>query len=72
MTAVRIDTPEALGPQVRARRKELGLSQMDLAGVARVTPRLVGELEWGKPTAQFDGVLRVLTALGLDLYLEAR
>lgn len=68
----RIKTADDLGTQVRARRRSLGLSQVDLAGVARVSPRLVGELEGGKATAQLTGVLRVLEALGLDLYVEAR
>lgn len=68
----RIKTAEELGAQVRTRRRSLGVSQVDLAGVARVSPRLVGELEGGKPTAQLAGLLRVLEALGLDLYVEAR
>jgi y4mF family transcriptional regulator len=67
-----IHTTEDLGGRIRVRRGELGLTQVDLAGVARVSPRLVGELENGKPSAQLDGLLRVLAALGLDLYLGAR
>lgn len=61
-----------LGARIRARRVELGLTQIDLAGVARVTPRLVGELEHGKATAQLDGAMRVLAALGLDIHLRTR
>jgi hypothetical protein len=37
-----------------------------------VTPRLLGEVERGKATAQLDGVLRILAALGLDLFVKAR
>lgn len=65
MTAIR--DSESLGDIVRERRRALGLTQVDLAGVARTTPRFIGELERGKPTAQLDGVLRVLGALGIDL-----
>jgi HTH-type transcriptional regulator / antitoxin HipB len=72
MNPQRIDTPQALGSQIRARRKELGLRQGDVAGVARVTPRFLSELENGKPTAQLDGIQRVLVALGLNLYLGPR
>jgi HTH-type transcriptional regulator / antitoxin HipB len=61
-----------LGRRIRARRTELGLTQTDLAGVARVTPRLIGELEHGKATARIDGVFRVLAALGLDIHLRRR
>ena len=72
MTSRPIHTAEDLGSRIRTRRGELGLTQVDLAGVARVSPRLVGELENGKPSAQLDGFLRVLAALGLDLFLDAR
>lgn len=71
MTA-KVTRADEIGRLVRRRRREIGLSQIDLAGVARVTPRLVGELENGKKTAQLDGVLRVLAALGLDLYVKSR
>jgi y4mF family transcriptional regulator len=68
----KITTSIDLGASVRRRRGELELTQSQLADVARVTPRLVGELEHGKPTAQFEGVMRILEALGLDVYLRAR
>jgi transcriptional regulator with XRE-family HTH domain len=43
-----------------------------LADVSGVTLRFVSELERGKETAQFDGIRRVLAALGLDLFVESR
>lgn len=67
-----VKTAAELGSRVRERRTELRLTQADLAGVARVTPRLLGEVERGKPTAQIDGVLRILEALGLDVHLRSR
>lgn len=68
----RIQDPVGLGTAIRKRRADLRLTQEDLAAVARITPRLLGELERGKATAQLDGVLRVLAALGLDLYVRTR
>ncbi len=68
----KIDDTRDLGRRIRERRVALRLTQVDLAGVARVTPRLVGEIENGKTTARIDGVLRVLAALGLDLHLRSR
>jgi HTH-type transcriptional regulator/antitoxin HipB len=62
----------ALGERIRARRKELELTQGELADVSQVTLRFVSELERGKATAQYAGIQRVLAALGLDLYLESR
>lgn len=69
---IRIDSPEALGAAIRRRRRELALSQEDVAGVAGTGPRFIGELEAGKPTVQLAQVLRVLAALGLDLELKGR
>jgi HTH-type transcriptional regulator / antitoxin HipB len=68
----RIESPQQLGARVRARRVELRLTQEDLAGVARVTPRLLGEVERGKPSAQLAGILRIVEALGLDLVVRPR
>ncbi len=68
----KIDTPEKLGSLVRRRRRELSLTQTDLADVARTTLRFVSELEGGKPTAQLDGILRVLAALGIELEARSR
>jgi len=68
----RIQSPEELGSLIRERRNALRLTQEDLAAVASVTPRLLGEVERGKQTAQLDGVLRILASLGLDLYARTR
>ncbi len=67
-----IERPEALGSLVRQRRNELGLTQTELADVARTTLRFVSELERGKATAQLAGVLRVLAALGIKLEARTR
>jgi y4mF family transcriptional regulator len=72
MTSARIDNPQALGAAVRNRRRDLGLTQEEVAGVARTGARFVGELEAGKPTVQLAEMLRVLGALGLDLELNDR
>lgn len=72
MNDCKVTTASDLGRRVRSRRTELGLTQIDLAGVARVSPRFVGELERGKATARLDGILRVLSALGLDVHLRTR
>lgn len=72
MDPVPIDSYEGLGALIRTRRKELGLNQTEVAGVAGTTLRFVSELERGKPTAQLDGVLRVLAALGIELEARAR
>jgi len=58
-----------LAAAIRMRRKELNLTQADLAGVAGVGNRFIVDLEKGKPTLQIDKVMTVLSLLGLELYV---
>lgn len=67
-----VRTAGELGAVVRLRRKEFGLTQSGLAEVAGVGVRFLSELERGKPTAEFQKVLQVLSVLGLDLQLIPR
>jgi len=57
---------------VKARRKTLGLTQADLADLARTGTRFVVDLEKGKPTLQIDKVLAIVSLLGLELHIEER
>ena len=52
---------------VRARRKELGLSQVELARRVGVSRKWIIDLERGKPTAEVSLVLNTLAATGLHL-----
>jgi HTH-type transcriptional regulator / antitoxin HipB len=61
-----------LGQAIRARRKRDGLTLAETAGLTNVGIRFLSELENGKPTVRLDKVLRVLTALGLELQVVAR
>lgn len=56
-----------LGAYIAARRKRFDATQADLAALAGVSVRAVSSLEAGKATTRLDIVLRVLTALGVDL-----
>lgn len=67
-----ITNEQDLGESIRRRRTELELTQGELADVSGVTLRLVSELERGKATAQYEGIRRILAALGLDLFVESR
>lgn len=59
-----IDSPKALGQAARAARKQLGLTQPQLALAAGVGVRFIVDLEAGKPTLRLESILRVLHALG--------
>lgn len=69
MTTI-IDTPASLGQAVRTARKQLGLTQPQLALAAGVGVRFIVELEAGKPTLRLENVLRVLHALGGTLAVD--
>jgi HTH-type transcriptional regulator / antitoxin HipB len=56
---------------IRGRRKDLGLSQGELADRIGVSRKWIYDFEAGKPTAQFGIVLRVLDDLGLVLEIHA-
>lgn len=70
MEPSRIENPKQLGELIRRRRRELGLTQTEVADVANANLRFVSELERGKRTARLENVLRVLETLGIEL--EAR
>ena len=55
------------GLVIRERRRDLSLTQEDLADLAQVSERLVRSIEAGKQTVQLDKLSRVLSALGLEL-----
>jgi len=52
---------------VRRERKAQNLRQDELAVAAGVSTRLVHAIETGKETARLDGLIHILTALGLSL-----
>lgn len=65
-----IQSPQQLGPALRAARKQLGLTQSQLALAAGVGVRFIVDLEAGKPTVRLETVLRVVDALGGEFQLS--
>lgn len=65
-----ISSPAALGQAVRDARKQLKLTQPQLALAAGVGVRFIVDLEAGKPTVRFESVMRVLQALGGELQVS--
>jgi HTH-type transcriptional regulator / antitoxin HipB len=60
-------TTKELGELAKAVRKNLGLTQEDLALTCGVGPRFIAELERGKETCQIGKVLLVLATLGIKI-----
>ena len=59
-----------LASTVRLRRRQLRLSQAELASLAGVGLAFLYDLERGKPTLRLDKVLSVLDVLGLELHVR--
>ncbi len=68
MTSIR--SAQQLGAALRAARKQLGLTQPQLALAAGVGVRFIVDLEAGKATVQLQQVLRVIDALGGELAID--
>jgi y4mF family transcriptional regulator len=58
-----------LAQAVRAHRRMLGLTQIDLGRFAGCGPDFIYDLEAGKPTIRLHKLLDVLGVLGLELHL---
>ena len=58
-----------IGMRVKEIRKNQGVSQDTLAGLAGTGARYISELERGKETARIRELLKLLDALGAGLYV---
>lgn len=67
MTSIR--SPQQLGDVLRFARKQLDLTQPQLALAAGVGVRFIVDLEAGKATVRLENVMRVIDALGGELQL---
>ena len=70
MNLTPIHSPQQLGSAVRSARKQLALTQPQLALAAGVGVRFIVELEAGKPTLRLENILRVVNALGGEMALS--
>jgi DNA-binding XRE family transcriptional regulator len=69
---VPVHSSKDLGALLRQRRKELRLSQEQVASIAGVNRRVLGELERGKGSVQLQIALEVARVLGMDVELPPR
>jgi y4mF family transcriptional regulator len=66
---ISIRSPQQLGDALRVARKQIGLTQPQLALAAGVGVRFIVDLEAGRPTLRLENVLRVIDALGGEIQL---
>jgi y4mF family transcriptional regulator len=71
-TGTTIRSVEDLGALIQRVRKEQGLTQTDISGLAQTGNRYIVDLEKGKPTIQMQKALDVLALLGLELIVRKR
>ena len=62
-----IKNTEQLGTEIRTRRKQLKVTQKELAMTCGTGLRFIVDLEKGKPTCQIGKTLQVLQALGIAI-----
>lgn len=67
---INIHTTQQLGTTLLAARKQMGLTQSQLALAAGVGVRFIVDMEAGKPTLRLEHVLRVIAALGGEINLS--
>ncbi|MBQ6455309.1 MAG: helix-turn-helix transcriptional regulator [Eggerthellaceae bacterium] len=67
MRTTTIEDARDFGHVVREARKEAGLSQVQLADRCGVSQRFVSEVERGKPTAEIDKALKLLSELAIPV-----
>jgi len=67
-----IASSQDFGRAVRTLRRQLGITQADLALTSGTNRRFIIDLEAGKPTCQLDKALRVVATLGGQLALDPR
>jgi len=65
-----IHNTQQLGDKLRLARRQLMLTQAQLALAAGVGIRFIVDLEAGKPTLRLEHVLRVINVLGGELMLN--
>lgn len=63
---------EDLGAIIQNARKEQGMTQIDVAGLAGFGNRFIVDLEKGKETVQMQKALDVLALLGLELVIRKK
>jgi y4mF family transcriptional regulator len=70
MEKMALKTSNEIGTLIRKLRKQQGVTQEQLAGIANTGTRFISDLENGKPTCQVGKLLRALAALGVEMHIR--
>ena len=66
----KIISPESLGFALREERKKKGLNQTELGRSLGIDQTTISKVEQGKPGTRLDTLLRLFSALDLELVLQ--
>ena len=67
-----ITSAETLGKVLRRYRKDLGMTQSEVGQKFNLTQKVVSNIEAGKDGVQITTIFRYMSALGLEMQIEAR
>ena len=63
---------ESIGAAIRTRRKQLGMTQLDLAQIAGLQRQTISRVEAGNGAVTIATVARIAAVVGLDLMAVPR
>jgi len=66
------NTLKTIGAAIRTRRKQIGMTQQDVAEIAGLQRQTVSRVEAGNETVAVATVARVAAVVGLDLQVTPR
>lgn len=69
---VPITSPQIMGKVLRRYRKDLGFSQSKVGEKFNISQKVVSNIESGRPGVNMVTVFKYMSALGLEMHLEAR
>ena len=61
-----------IGTEIRVRRKQLGMTQRDVADIAGLQRQTLSRVEKGNEAVSFSSVARIAAVVGLDLGVTPR
>lgn len=57
---------------IKKRRKELGISQVDLAEMSGISLATIKNIERGKGNPSYETILRIMEVLGIEINFSIR
>ena len=67
---MKVNSIKDLAELVKAKRKEEGMTQREVAGYCNCGVRFISDLENGKPTMQIDKVIHICKMFDIELFAE--